>query len=293
MPTFNRPELAKEISESYWSKREIMARKLKTGVSQAIKDVTATYKAVNWKSFAAADITIADVPNVMGTFEACKTAGVLLKRIKGSFFDLMKETKSGPLAELRTKSYALRDKAEKAAAEFKKAKYPKGEQIARDIAKAADFLGVSVNQNSLSNYLSAIYKNLFTQVNNKIGPIVTRGSITQNAKALYAKLVPISREDDLTERAKQLNALVNDGSSVGAPRSLTQTIGMRMKAAYCGCDYPALAAAEAVFKPLSKWANSPPKITANNVTEVMKELLKLSMAAQKLPDNVKLMPVTP
>ncbi|MDR1011542.1 MAG: hypothetical protein LBM04_10560, partial [Opitutaceae bacterium] len=172
-------------------------------------------------------------------------------------------------------------------------KYPKGEKIARDIAKAADFLGVSVNQNTLSSYLSGIYRNLFTQVNGKIKQIIDAGSITQNATRLHKRLVDISKVNDPNDRANQLTELAKDGSGAGSPRSLAQAIGMRMKAAYCGCDYAGLSAAETIFEPLSKWANSPPEVTASNAAKVLEELLKIALAAKKLPDGVKLMPVTP
>lgn len=285
MPTFNIPEIPPQLTDSYWSKRELLARKLKTGVSDAITDLKQAYKKAPWKDFTT--IFSVQIPDKLGTFAECKTTGKMVAALESQLKDLMKDVQSGAIHKLKLAAWSLRDTAAEVAASLvKEKKYPKAAKLAADIARAADLYAVSVNASSIGGYAKDAYNEILDPLNKKIRTVINATSITGSSAAVLQQLKVIRAEDDAAARAKLVTSTILGGSAKYTMRALNQNIGARMKAAYCGCDYAGLSKAEKLFPVISKWAGSPPAVTAANVDASMLEIEKMAKVAGTLPDAV-------
>lgn len=286
MPKFEIPEIPKELTESYWSKRELLARKVKTGVSAAIEELKQAYKKAPWKDFET--LFGVQIPPNMGTFDHCKGVGKAITGLFAQFKLLIKDTQSGNIYKLKLAAWKLRDTAGKAAASLKKEnKYPVAAKLAAEIAQTADFYAVSVNANSLSSQASRAYDDIIAPLDKNIRAALGMGSISGSAAALLQQLQVIRAEPDPKKRAELLTKTTLGGTNKYTTRALNQNMGARMKAAYLGCGYAGLSTAEKLFPLISKWAGSPPAVTDKNVDAAIAEIEKLAKAAQSLPDSVK------
>lgn len=122
---FKRPDYPAVLAKTNWDKIKGVIAK-------------AAYKAVDWKKFEIA----ANKPNPFSLpkLEAMKKAAIA--------------EMNGPAAKLRAAAFAARDVAKKAAGDLRKNPLTKGAGAVCDqIEKAADFMGVGVNANSIGGYI--------------------------------------------------------------------------------------------------------------------------------------------
>jgi hypothetical protein len=137
---FKRPDYPAILTKTNWDKNKGVVAKMAgaTGVGDALSKLEAAYKAVDWKKFEIAN----NKPNPFSLpkLEAMKKAA-------------MAEV-SGNAAKLRTAAFAARDAAKKASGDLKKNPLTKSASVICDqIEKAADFMGVGANSNSLGGYI--------------------------------------------------------------------------------------------------------------------------------------------
>jgi hypothetical protein len=137
---FKRPDYPAVLTKTNWDKNKGVAAKMSgaTGVGEALGKLEAAYKAVDWKKFEIA----ANKPNPFSLpkLEAMKKAAIA--------------EMTGNAAKLRAAAFAARDTAKKAAGDLKKNPLTKSAGVICDqIEKAADFLGVGANSNSIGGYI--------------------------------------------------------------------------------------------------------------------------------------------
>ena len=137
---FKKPDYPAVLTKTNWDKNKGVIAKMAgaTGVGDALSKLEAAYKAVDWKKFEIA----ANKPNPFSLpkLEAMKKAAIA--------------EMNGNAAKLRLAAFAARDAAKKAAVDLKKNPLTKGAGAVCDqIEKAADFMGVGANANSLGGYI--------------------------------------------------------------------------------------------------------------------------------------------
>jgi hypothetical protein len=137
---FKRPDYPAVLTKTNWDKNKGVVAKMAgaTGVGDALSKLEAAYKGVDWKKFEIA----ANKPNPFSlpALEAMKKAAIA--------------EMSGNAAKLRVAAFAARDAAKKASGELKKNPLTKNAGVICDqIEKAADFMGVGANSNSLGGYI--------------------------------------------------------------------------------------------------------------------------------------------
>ncbi|MCE9657917.1 MAG: hypothetical protein K8R60_05115 [Burkholderiales bacterium] len=137
---FKRPDYPSVLTKTNWDKNKGLAAKMAgaTGVGEALSKLESAYKAVDWKKFEIA----ANKPNPFSLpkLEAMKKAAIA--------------EMNGNAAKLRAAAFAARDAAKKAGGELKKNPLTKGAGgLCDQIEKAADFLGVGANSNSIGGYI--------------------------------------------------------------------------------------------------------------------------------------------
>jgi hypothetical protein len=137
---FRKPDYPAVLTKTNWDKNKGVIAKMAgaTGVGEALSKLEAAYKAVDWKKFEIA----ANKPNPFSLpkLEAMKKAAIA--------------EMNGNAAKLRVAAFAARDAAKKAAGDLKKNPLTKGAGAVCDqIEKAADFMGVGANTNSLGGYI--------------------------------------------------------------------------------------------------------------------------------------------
>ena len=137
---FKRPDYPAVLTKANWDKNKGVIAKMAgaTGVGDALAKLEAAYKAVDWKKFEIA----ANKPNPFS-----------LPKLEAMKKDALAEM-NGNAAKLRTAAFAARDAAKKAAVDLKKNPLTKSAAAVCDqIEKAADFMGVGANSNSIGGYI--------------------------------------------------------------------------------------------------------------------------------------------
>lgn len=137
---FTPPAYPAILTKANWDKNKGVVAKMAgaTGVGDALSKLETAYKAVDWKKFQIA----ANKPNPFSLpkLEAMKKAAIA--------------EMTGNAAKLRVAAFAARDAAKKAAGDLKKNPLTKNAGVICDqIEKAADFMGVGANSNSLGGYI--------------------------------------------------------------------------------------------------------------------------------------------
>jgi hypothetical protein len=137
---FTPPAYPAVLTKANWDKNKGVVAKMAgaTGVGDALSKLETAYKAVDWKKFQIA----ANKPNPFSLpkLEAMKKAAIA--------------EMTGNAAKLRVAAFAARDAAKKAAGDLKKNPLTKNAGVICDqIEKAADFMGVGANSNSLGGYI--------------------------------------------------------------------------------------------------------------------------------------------
>ena len=137
---FTPPAYPAVLTKTNWDKNKGVVAKMAgaTGVGDALSKLETAYKAVDWKKFQIA----ANKPNPFSLpkLEAMKKAAIA--------------EMTGNAAKLRVAAFAARDAANKAAGDLKKNPLTKNAGVICDqIEKAADFMGVGANSNSLGGYI--------------------------------------------------------------------------------------------------------------------------------------------
>jgi hypothetical protein len=137
---FERPDYPAVLTKTNWDKNKGVVAKMAgaTGVGDALSKLEAAYKAVDWKKFEIAS----NKPNPFSLpkLEAMKKAAIAEMNGNG--------------AKLRATAFAARDAAKKASGDLKKNPLTKNAGVICDqIEKAADFMGVGANSNSLGGYI--------------------------------------------------------------------------------------------------------------------------------------------
>jgi hypothetical protein len=137
---FKRPDYPTILTKTNWDKNKGVVAKMAgaTGVGDALAKLEAAYKAVDWKKLEIAE----NKPNPFNLtkLEAMKKAAIA--------------EMNGNAAKLRVAAFAARDAAKKAAGDLKKNPLTKGAGAVCDqIEKAADFMGVGANSNSIGGYI--------------------------------------------------------------------------------------------------------------------------------------------
>ena len=133
---FKRPDYPAVLTKTNWDRNKGVIAKMAgaTGVGDAPAKLESAYKPVDWKKFEIA----ANKPNPFSLpkLEAMKKAAIA--------------EMNGNAAKLRAAAFAARDAAKKASGELKKNPLTKSAgAICDQIEKAADFMGVGANGNSL------------------------------------------------------------------------------------------------------------------------------------------------
>jgi hypothetical protein len=137
---FKRPDYATVLTKSNWDKNKGVVAKMAgaTGVGEALAKLETAYKAVDWSKFEI--VNNKPSPFSLAKLEAQKKAAVA--------------EMNGNAAKLRVAAFAARDAAKKAAGDLKKNPLTKSAgAICDQIEKAADFMGVGANANSLGTYI--------------------------------------------------------------------------------------------------------------------------------------------
>ena len=137
---FKRPVYPPILTKSNWDKNKGVVAKMAgaTGVGEALAKLESTFKAVDWAKFEI-------VQNKPSPFSLVK----LEAQKKAAIAEM-----NGNAAKLRLAAFAARDVAKKAAGDLKKNPLTKSAGgICDQIEKAADFMGVGANANSLGGYI--------------------------------------------------------------------------------------------------------------------------------------------
>lgn len=151
---FTRPAYPPILTKADWDRQKGKIAKLagKTGVGEAMQKCERAYAAVDWDKL-----------------ELSKGAPGINSFVKSEWDKKLADAKSEAQGDLRKfveSMYALRDVAKKAAEAFGKNKLipSSSKQHAEQIAKTADFLGVSMNTNSIGKPIMDDYNALLARV---------------------------------------------------------------------------------------------------------------------------------
>lgn len=201
---YARPAYPAVLTKANWDKKKGTVAKMAgaTGVGGALDALKKAYDAVDWKKF-----EIASNRPSQAEFSLAK-----MDQMKKAALDEMK----GNGAKLRAAAFAARDAAKAAAPDFKKNPLTKATgTLCDEIAKAADFLGVGVNANSLAGYIEKdiaearkAYDFTVEQIRKGIP-----GKVTALVNALKAMGEPTTeswKKQAMMTRCRDLNQLIGN-----------------------------------------------------------------------------------
>lgn len=200
---FKRPDYPAVLTKANWDKNKGVIAKMAgaTGVGDALSKLEAAYKAVDWKKFEIA----ANKPNPFSLPKLDAQKKAALAEMNGN------------AAKLRAAAYAARDAARKAAGDLKKNPLTKGAGAVCDqIEKAADFMGVGANSNSLATYIekdAAEARNAFDVTAKAIQTKIpsTVSALVKAIKAAGDPPTPKSWKDAaMMTRCRDLNQLIGN-----------------------------------------------------------------------------------
>jgi len=200
---FTPPAYPAVLTKANWDKNKGVVAKMAgaTGVGDALAKLEAAYKAVDWKKFQIA----ANKPDPFSLpkLEAMKKAAIAQM--------------NGNAAKLRAAAFAARDAAKKAAGDLKKNPLTKNAGVICDqIEKAADFMGVGANSNSLGGYIQKDVdeaKSVFDFTVKSIKTnIPTRVAALKSAiKAAGNPTTPVKwKAADMMTKCRDLNQLIGN-----------------------------------------------------------------------------------
>jgi len=283
MPAFTIPVIPKELTESYWNKRELLARKVKTGVTQAIKELHEEFNDVPWKAIVALCGTF--IPDKIGTFDECRSLGKKLADIRSKFDEVIKEVEGGRdyYSRLKFRAQNLKTCALKAAEQLGK-KYPKAAKLAGDISKAATSYISSVNPSVFGKTLDDAYLVITRALDQKAGQLASVADwSSESAAAILKQLKIVRAENDPVKRATLFENTIYKGTGMGSIYTLSRSISARVKLGYLGnTKYSHLKTAEDILDIISKLADAPPAVTDKDVDAKISRIKQLAAAAAKL-----------
>jgi hypothetical protein len=266
--TFTKPDIPEILTRRSWDKNKGVIAKMagQTGIGAQCDKVAAAYKMVKWEKF--------DLP--------ARRAAVLQNWrddtfTRGNWTKLLNEAGSevqGNLTKLSQELYKLRDLCLKTAADFKKSKAIPSSSVqhVEKMAKAADFMGVRLNKNSMGGVLKSMNEEFLAEVKLKfIDPMWPgiRKYATQHAN-LMAEL----------RRNPDPKALNNDGRT--ACRDIQTGLGNIAKLGERGFG-PKNPEAQSLFTQLAVWGNAPGHIVDDSASAqvVLAELDKIEPVFKK------------
>jgi hypothetical protein len=290
MPSFKVPEVPATISVSYWNKkRELLSKKKPSGMTEAINKFLAAYKKVDWTPLV--EISQAEV-SLSGLFgNKGPSIGGEVRKVLSKMDDLVRETKSGNMAQLRQATLNLNTVGKTASAMFKKEKYPKASETAAEIGAEAMFFVGNVNPVSLEQHIKACRADFKAAIDADLKKLIdSYGSLQQAVTSQEGPLKAIVGKKTPAEQVAAYNALLSNGDAFA--RKITTQLSMRIKAAQpLGCDYP-LAKAQQLLNALTPYAQPGQRVPATEKT-IKKTLATLAILyneARKLPNYLGSLP---
>jgi len=281
MPAFTIPVIPKELTESYWNKRELLARKVKTGITDAIKNLRAEFDEVPWKGLVALCDT--QIPDKIGNFDECRSLRKKLTEIHSKFDELTAffEKYKG----LYDKTKALKSRADEAAKTLLAAKYPQSAKLAENISKTAEDYAFSIAPSVLKDALDKAYYRITRPLDIKAAQLaIDADELSASAAATLKQLKIVSAQEDPLKRATLLTTTIYKGSGVGTIQTLSQSANAHAR---LGCllgpeKYPNPETAKIIFNAASKLAASPPAVSEKDVDTKIRQIEQLADAAAKL-----------
>jgi len=281
MPSFTIPEIPKELTEPYWNKRELLARKVKTGVTDAIKNLRAEFDDVPWKGL----VTLCDtqIPDKIGTFDECRSLRKKLAEMHTKFEELTAFFEK--YKDLYDKTKALQFHAGEAAKTLPKAKYPQSHKLAEKIEETAADYAFKVAPSVFKDALDNAYYRITRPLDIKAAQLaIDAGELSASAAAILKQLKSVRDEKDPMKRATQLTNTIFKGSGIGTIQTLSQSASAHARLGYLlGPEkYPNLETAKIIFNATSKLAASPPAVTDKDVDAKIRQIEQLAAAVAKL-----------
>jgi hypothetical protein len=256
---FTPPAYPAVLTKANWDKNKGVVAKMAgaTGVGDALSKLETAYKAVDWKKFQIA----ANKPNPFSLpkLEAMKKAAIA--------------EMTGNAAKLRVAAFAARDAAKKAAGDLKKNPLTKNAGVICDqIEKAADFMGVGANSNSLAGYIQKDVDEAKNAFDVTAKAIQTKIPNTVNALKSAIKAAGNPTNPKLWKAAAMMTKC----------RDLNQLIGNVPKLTEMGYDLGMdTSKAKAFFEDMKVYASKDCPFEENKPEEAKKALIAVVGLAQR------------
>ena len=266
---FEKPEYSDVLTRKNWDKNKSVLAKMAgfTGIGDGLAKLEALYNKIDWTIF---DLEV-QFPRGSKEFT--------LPKLDEAAKEAVANVKSGDCAKLRTEAFSLRDLALKTEKDYKANKLiPKSTTaLCASIAKAADFLGVAVNPNSMGGRIVESAKKVRATYD------LTAASIHKNyvghLSALEKAFIPVTKTP--TYEAWR------DAGIMTLARNLNQQIGNVENLVQKGYDMGMdVGACTKFFKDMNLYARVAVPFEANapeaERKEHVKEMVKLLIRAKAL-----------
>lgn len=220
---FEKPEYPDTLKRRNWDKNKSVLAKMKgyTGLGDALDQLEEQYNKVKWGE-------IFDLKEKFGSINQYMENHFTLAKLAAAERAAMDDVKTGECGKLRTKAYEVRDLATATAKDYDKNPIipKKTAQLARDIATAADHLGVAANMNSMGPIIQEMKRLVMHPIDSSIAMI--EKNYAAHILALEHAVVALVQNPSYETWKSQ--------GTMTLCRNLNQQIGNVEKFVSFGCD---------------------------------------------------------